>query len=88
MHKEGDDHGLHPVYDERDEHGRGVKEHVADERTDAAHQKGVERLKQNRRRHEAHDGDISGAFCGRMLEYIHTMVLIFCMKNPTRDGKC
>ncbi|MBO6167417.1 MAG: hypothetical protein J6P13_03590 [Kiritimatiellae bacterium] len=40
------------------------------------------------RRHDAHDGDISGAFCGRMFEDIHTMVLIFCMKNPTRDGKC
>ena len=41
---------------------------------------------QNRRRHEAHDGDISGTFCGRELKDTHTMVLKFCMKNPIRGS--
>ena len=38
---------------------------------------------QNRRRHEVHDGDISGAFCGRALKSIRMMVLNPCMENPT-----
>lgn len=42
---------------------------------------------QNRRRHEVHDGDISGAFCGRAFKGIRTMVLNSCMENPTRNGK-
>lgn len=40
---------------------------------------------QKRRRHDAHDGDVSGTFCGREFKDIHTMVLIFAMKNSTRD---
>ena len=39
---------------------------------------------QKRRRHEAHDGDISGTFCGREFKDIRTMVLNFCMENLTR----
>ena len=31
--------------------------------------------RQNRRRHEAHDGDMSGTFCARALKGIRTMVL-------------
>ena len=31
---------------------------------------------QKRRRHKAHDGDISGSFCGRAFKDIRTMELI------------
>ena len=44
-------------------------------------------LWQKRRRHEVHDGDISGTFCARALKGIRTMVLNACMKNSTRGGK-
>ena len=43
---------------------------------------------QKRRRHDAHDGAISGTFCGRASKDIRMMVLNFCMKNPIRGGKC
>ena len=42
---------------------------------------------QNRRRHEANDGDISGTFCGREFKGIRTMELNTCMKNPILGGK-
>ena len=32
--------------------------------------------RQKRRRHEVHNGDISGAFCGRAFKDIRTMELI------------
>jgi len=38
----------------------------------------------NRRRHEAHGGDLSGIFCGRTFNGIRTMVQNFCMENPAR----
>ena len=44
--------------------------------------------RQNRRRHEAHDGDISGTFCGRVFKGIRMMELNLCVKNPTRGGRC
>ena len=40
---------------------------------------------QNRRRHEAHDGDISGTFRGRVFKVIRMMELNLGMK--TRGGK-
>ena len=43
--------------------------------------------RQKRRRHEACGGDISGTFCGRAFKGICTMVLNFCIENPTRDGR-
>ena len=39
---------------------------------------------QNRRRHEAYGGDISGTFCGREFKGIRTTVQNFCMENPAR----
>ena len=42
--------------------------------------------RQKRRRHEAHNGDISGTFCRRAFKDIRTMVLNSCMENPTRGG--
>ena len=36
---------------------------------------------QKRRRHEAHDGDISGTFCGGAFKVIRTMVL-----NPADEA--
>ena len=42
---------------------------------------------QNRRRHEAHDGEVSGSFCGRAVKGIRTTVLNPCMENPSRGGK-
>ena len=42
---------------------------------------------QNRRRHEAYDGDVSDTFCGRAFKGVRTMVLNPCMKNPTCGGK-
>ena len=42
---------------------------------------------QKRHCHEAHDGDISDTFCGREFKDICTMVLNFCIENPTRDGR-
>ena len=41
----------------------------------------------NHRRHEAHDGEVSGAFCGKALKSIRTMALNFCMRNPTCSSK-
>ena len=43
--------------------------------------------RQNRRRHDAHGGGISGTFCGRAFKGIRTEVLNFGMDNPTRDSK-
>ena len=43
--------------------------------------------RQNRRRHEAHDGDVSDTFCGREFKGLHMMVLDSCIKNPTCGGK-
>lgn len=40
---------------------------------------------QKRRRHGTHDGDISGAFCGRRFKARCAMAQNPCMKNPTRD---
>ena len=42
---------------------------------------------QKRRRHKAHDVDISGAFCGRELKDIRTMMLNTCIENSTRGVK-
>ena len=42
---------------------------------------------QKRRRHEAHDGDISGTCCGGEFKAIRTMELNFGMENPTCGGK-
>ena len=41
---------------------------------------------QNRRRHEAHDGDISGTFRGRVFKVIRMMEVNPCMENPIRGG--
>ena len=38
-------------------------------------------------RHDVHDGDISGTFCGGAFKVIRTMVLNPCMENPTRGGR-
>ena len=43
---------------------------------------------QNRRRHDVHDDDVSGTFCGRMFKVIRMMELNLCVKNPTRGGRC
>jgi len=43
---------------------------------------------QKRRRHDAHDGDVSGTFCGREFGGIRKTVLNSCMKNPSRGDKC
>lgn len=42
---------------------------------------------QNRRRHEAYGGDISGTFCGREFKGIRTIGLDARMGNPIRVGK-
>ena len=47
----------------------------------------TKKRRQDRRRHDVHDGDISGAFCGRAFKDIRTMELNTCMKNPILGGK-
>ena len=42
---------------------------------------------QESRRHEVCDGDVSSTFCGRAFKDMRTMVLNFCMENPTCGGK-
>lgn len=42
---------------------------------------------QNRRRHDVHDCDMSGTFCGMVFMTIRTNALNFWMKNPTRCDK-
>ena len=43
--------------------------------------------RQKRRRHDVHDGDVSGTFCGRAFKDIRTMELNTCMKNPILQSK-
>ena len=42
---------------------------------------------QKRRRHGVHDGEVSGAFCGRAFKDTRMAMQVFCMENPTRDCK-
>ena len=67
--KEGDHHRLQAVRHEGDEHRRGIKEEVAEERADTANKEGGERVEQNGRRADddivevqmpAGDGDTEG----------------------------
>ena len=42
---------------------------------------------QNRRRHDVHDGDGFGTFCGREFKGTRMMILITCTKKTTRGGR-